>query len=67
MAIYLVSSNFFFLVSQKENNKYINAYIWHLEKRFRDADGENGRVDTAGGRVWEVGIDVHILPCKIDT
>ena len=44
-------------VRKRKTNTYINAYIWNLEKcywwtdlqgRTRDADIENGLVDTAG-------------------
>ena len=35
--------------------------------RNRDADLENGCVDMVGGEVggmnWEIGIDIHTLPC----
>ena len=49
-------------VSQKEKNKYINAYIWNLERWYQrthlqgsngDADTENRLVDT--GQVRESG------------
>ena len=56
-------------VSQKEKKKYINAYIWHLERwywwtyfqgRNRDTDIENELVDTMGeeegGMSWERSI-----------
>ena len=52
-------------VSQKEK-KYINAYVWNLEKwyrwsylqdRNRDTDIENKYMDTVG---WERGWDWHI-------
>ena len=44
-------------LSQEEENKYIKAYMWNLEKwcqwtylqgRNRDADIENGPVNTVG-------------------
>ena len=44
-------------VGQEEKNKYINAYLWNLEKwyirtylqgRNRDTDVKNGPVDMAG-------------------
>ena len=46
-------------VSQKEKNKYINTYIWNLEKwyrwtslhgRSRDTDVESRCADTRGRR-----------------
>ena len=58
-------------------NKYhiVNAYIWNLDKwywwtylqgRNRDADIENGLVDTAGegedGMNWECSIETYTLP-----
>ena len=48
-------------VSQKEKNKYINKYIWNLEKgykwtslqdRNRDTVIENEHVDTVGKGEW---------------
>ena len=51
-------------VSQKEKNKYINAYIWNLERWYQrthlqgsngDADTENRLVDT--GQVRESGMN----------
>ena len=45
-------------VSQKEKNKYINAYIWNLERWYQrthlqgsngDADTENRPTDTGVG------------------
>ena len=65
--------------SKSEREKpilYINAYIWILEKwswwtylqgRKRDADVENGLVDTGGdgegGTNWESSMDIYTLPC----
>ena len=60
-------------LSQKEDNKYIKAYMWILEKwcqwtyfqgRDRDTEIQNGRVNMGGGGTnWEIGIDVYTLPC----
>ena len=65
--------------SKSEREKqilYINAYIWNLEKwyrwtylqgRNRNADIENGCVDTGeegeGGMNWEIRFDINALPC----
>ena len=61
--------------SEREN-KYINAFIWNLEKwywwtcllgRIGDTDVENRLVDTAGdgegGMNWESSIDIYTLSC----
>ena len=36
--------------------------------RNRDTDVENGHVDMEGGKGggmnWEIGIDIHTLPCE---
>ena len=62
-------------VSQKEKNKYINTYIWNLEKwyrwtslqgRNRYTDVQNKHMDTKGERVgggmnWVIGIDTYTL------
>ena len=53
-------------VSQKEKNKYINTYIWNLEKCYRwtylqgssgDTDIENRLMDMGVGRGWEDGMN----------
>ena len=63
--------------SEREKQiSYVNTYMWNLEKwyrwtylqgRNRDADVENGRVDTEGegksGMNWEIRIDIYTLPC----
>ena len=63
-------------VSQKENNKYIKAYTWNLEKsnwwaylqkRNGDTDVYNGLVGTVGegegSTNWESNIDIYTLSC----
>ena len=52
----------------KNNNIPERRYKWAcLQGRNRDADVENGCVDTAGegegGTNWESCIDVYTLPC----
>ena len=56
--------------------QYINAYKWNLgnwywwdyfQGRNRDADKENGLVNTEleweGGKNWERSVDRYTLPC----
>ena len=63
-------------VSQREKNKYINMYIWSLEKwywwvylqgRNREADIDNRLVGTVeegeSDLNWESSTDIYMLPC----
>ena len=63
-------------VSQKEKNKYINTYIWNLERWYwwnylqsskGDADIENRLLDTVGkgeeGMNWKSNTETYTLPC----
>ena len=58
----------------KKRKKYINAYMWDLEKWYRwaylqnsnrDTDIENIHMDAKGERGVnrEIGIDMHTLQC----
>ena len=63
-------------VSQKEKNKYINTYVWNLERwnwwnylqsSKGDADIENRLLDTAGkgeeGMNWKSNTETYTLSC----
>ena len=62
-----------------KSEKYINLYIWNLEKQYwwtylqgrnRGADMENWLVDTVregeARTDWESGMDIYARPCKTD-
>ena len=67
--LYFTSTNF----KNNSNKKYIymesrKMYWWtYLQGRNRDADVENGLVDTVkegeGGMNWESSIERYPLPC----
>ena len=56
-------------VTQKEKNKYVNAYTWNLEKQYRlfysqkknrDKDIENKK--GRGRMNWEIALNIYPLP-----